>query len=71
MKNAELGINRDYLISLLRDHGDKMDEKEINECLQVLSYKDDLTTKNLPDTISFDYLLDLLGFVPIEESENK
>jgi hypothetical protein len=67
VKNPELGINRDYLVSLLRDHGDKMDEKEINECLQVLMYKDDITVKSLPDVLTFDNLLEILGFIPTED----
>jgi hypothetical protein len=46
-----------------------MDEKEINECLQVLTYKDDLTIKSLPEILTFDNLLEILGFVPIDEEK--
>jgi hypothetical protein len=48
-----------------------MDEKELNECLQALTYKDDITVKSLPDILTFDNLLEILGFVPSEDDNNK
>ena len=74
LKNLD-GIPRDVFINMLKEHGDVMDDKEISECLQIL--RDDSNMKNLPETISFQYLFnEILRFEEVadkkeEEAENK
>jgi len=54
-------VNRDKLIDLLKEHGDKMEEKTISECLNVLT--GDGNIKNLKENITSEYFYhDVLKF---------
>lgn len=67
LKNLD-GIPRDVFISLLKDHGDGMEDKEISECLEVL--RGDSNVKNLPEVITFQYLFnEVLRFEEVPENE--
>lgn len=60
------GINRDKLVELLKEYGDKMEEKQISECLEILT--GDGNIKNLSDNITSDnFYHDILKF---EEDTN-
>lgn len=68
------GILRDKFIELLKENGDKMDEKLISECLDVLT--GDPNIKNLSDVITADYLYhDIFKFeeeqIETKEETNK
>ena len=69
LKNLD-GIPRDVFINLFKEHGDAMDDKEISECLQIL--RDDSNMKNLPETISFQYLFnEILRFEEVRDTEEE
>lgn len=54
-------IARDKLVELLKDYGEKMEEKQISECLDILT--GDGNIKNLKDQITSDYFYhDILKF---------
>lgn len=64
------GIQRDKLIELLKEHGDKMEEKQISECLEVLT--GDANIKNLNETLTADYFYhDILKFQEEEETNEQ
>jgi hypothetical protein len=63
------GVNRDLFFNLLKEYGEKMDDKEISECLEVL--KGEQNVKNLPDYLSFGYLFnEILKFEEMDDSNN-
>lgn len=65
-------ILRDKLIELLKEHGEKMEEKQISECLEVLTGEPGI--KSLKDNISADYFYhQILKFEeePMAEEETK
>jgi hypothetical protein len=67
-KTVENSINRDFLINCLKEYGEKMDDKEIAECLGVLT--GDPNIKSLPEFVTFEELFyRILRFEPIEEEE--
>lgn len=70
-KNSDNGeMNRDVFINLLKEYGEKIDEKEIQDCLQVL--RGDSNIKNLPENINFQYLFEeLLRFEATEKDEKE
>lgn len=75
VKTSDHVINRDFLINCLKEYGEKMDDKEIAECLHVLT--GDGNVKSLPEFLTFeDLFYRILRFEPVddeedEESENK
>ncbi len=70
VKTIENGINREFLINCLKEHGEKMDDKEIAECLSVLT--GDPNVKSLPEFITFeDLFYRILKFEPIDEEEQQ
>lgn len=71
-KESGNSINRDVLIKLLNEYGDKLDDKKISDCLKVLV--GDHNISNLNESITSEYLYhDILKFIeediPTENTE--
>lgn len=68
--NSSNGILREKFIELIKEHGDKMDEKQISECLEVLI--GDGNIRNLSEVITSEYLYkDVLKFEESVEDETQ
>lgn len=61
--------NRDKIFDLLKNHGNIMEESEINDCLNVLVGKN--SYKELPTGLSAKYVFEkILGFEEVNEKED-
>ena len=60
-------ISRENFLHMLKENGEKMDDKEISEILKVLV--GDPNPNNLPPMLSFDYIFENILLMEKEDKE--